>query len=81
MEIAIANGNPDAANASFDAYIGSLADTLDSRSHGTRVLRVRDMDILQNIYERDVLNFHARLRFLHPISRTVEEVADEIDHL
>lgn len=81
MEIAIANGNPDAANATFDAYIESLADTLDSRSHGTRVLRVRDMDILGNIYERDMLNFHARLRFLHPISRTVEEVADEIDHL
>jgi multimeric flavodoxin WrbA len=183
VDIAIANGNPDAANASFDVYIQSLADALRARSRGAQVLQLRDMDIrfcigcfscwlktpgrcvhrddmeqvlrayvksdlfimasplrmgftssllkkthdrllpvllpyvtfvrgemhhkkryrrypdfgilvekeqdtdaedmdiLRNVYERDMLNFHARLRFLHPISRTVEEVADEIDHL
>jgi multimeric flavodoxin WrbA len=40
-----------------------------------------DMTIIRRIYEQDMLNIHSRLRFLHPISRPVEEVADEIDHL
>ena len=40
-----------------------------------------DMQIIRRIYERDMLNFHSKLRFVHTIATPAEEVADELGHL
>jgi multimeric flavodoxin WrbA len=183
MKIAIANGNPDAGNTTFESYLDKLCDLLRSSAHEIQVLRLRDLDIrycigcfgcwlkspgrcvqhdemeqvirayvrsrlfimaspvtmgftssllkkahdrilpvlmpyivftkgemhhrkryrrhpdvgvlvqesadtdaedmeiMRHVYERDMLNIYGRLRFFHPISTPLEEVADEIDHL
>ena len=40
-----------------------------------------DIQIIRRIYERDMLNIHSRLKFLHSVSAPVEEVVNAIDHL
>jgi multimeric flavodoxin WrbA len=45
MKITILNGNPDAGNTTFDAYVKHLTETLTTRQHQAITLPLRDMDI------------------------------------
>jgi multimeric flavodoxin WrbA len=45
MRITILNGNPEAADAAFEGYLGELSRTLESRNHRVGTLQLRDMDI------------------------------------
>jgi multimeric flavodoxin WrbA len=45
MHITILNGNPDAANTSFDDYVARLTDALTVSRHSVTLLTLRDMDI------------------------------------
>jgi multimeric flavodoxin WrbA len=45
MKITILNGNPDAGNTTFDAYLKRLAETLVTAQHQATTLTLRDMDI------------------------------------
>lgn len=45
MKITILNGNPDAGNTTFDAYLTRLAETLTATWHQATTLTLRDMDI------------------------------------
>ena len=45
MKITILNGNPNAGNSTFDAYLERLAGTLTTTQHQATTLTLRDMDI------------------------------------
>jgi multimeric flavodoxin WrbA len=45
MKITILNGNPDAGNTTFDAYLERLAGALATTQHQATTLTLRDMDI------------------------------------
>ena len=45
MKIAILNGNPDAENGTFDAYVNHLSESLTAAQHQVTALTLRDMDI------------------------------------
>jgi len=45
MQITILNGNPDAENTAFDAYLKRLSETLTTAGHQATALTLRDMDI------------------------------------
>lgn len=45
MKITILNGNPDAVNTNFDAYLKRLSETLTAKQHQATTLALRDMDI------------------------------------
>jgi hypothetical protein len=40
-----------------------------------------DIEIISDIYRRDVVNFKTTLAFISLTSQSIEEVADEIDHI
>lgn len=45
LRVTILNGNPDAANTSFDHYLACLTATLQASQHSVTTLTLRDMDI------------------------------------
>ena len=45
MQIAIANGNPDAGNTEFDTYLERLRDRLRSSAHETDLLQLRNLNV------------------------------------
>ena len=45
MRITILNGSPNADNITFDDYLKSLCNLLESNNHTVNVLTLRDMDI------------------------------------
>ncbi len=45
MKITILNGNPDGANAGFEAYLANLETALQGGGHGVEILKLREIDL------------------------------------